>query len=312
MPGCQKQLFIDATETDDETLIGEMCHIVADKDNGPRGKSDLVSEKRDKYANLILLCRNHHREVDQQENSFSVDVLLEMKANHEAWVRSKLSSLDFEKQKNDELVSGYIDHWAKLAHLDEWENWNSHVFGGGQPHLRTDVHDDLVALRKWMLTRIWPTGYDELRSAFENFRLVLSDFVEVFGKHAVARGPGQLETEKFYKIDRWDEKLYAELFRQFDHHVDLVQDLMLELTRAANFMNEKVRKILIPTFQMESGYLTIMSGPHMDFSFRRQIILYSDKEIKKKVLYPGLDKFLVIRAKRDLHFGSGPFKPPVT
>ena len=306
MPGCRKQLFIDATETDDETLIGEMCHIVADSGDGPRGKSELTQEQRDKYGNLILLCRNHHREVDQQENKYTVDVLLEMKSSHEAWIRSRLSTLDIERQRNDEIVSGYIDEWAKLSHLDEWENWNSHVFGGGQPHLRTDVHDDLAKLRNWMLTRIWPSGYESLSGAFENFRRVLSDFLEVFGEHAVARGPDQLETEKFYKLQWHEEEVYQRLFHQFDHHVDLVQDLMLEMTRAGNFLCEEVRRSLIPNFNLESGYLTIMSGPHMDFTFRRQVILYSEGEKSEKIPYPGLDKFLTVRVDRDLHFGSGP------
>jgi hypothetical protein len=79
MPECRVQLVEDATDTDDEALIGEACHIVADSPDGPRGESDLTAEQRDKYGNLVLLCRNDHRIIDQQPEHFTVEVLHELK-----------------------------------------------------------------------------------------------------------------------------------------------------------------------------------------------------------------------------------------
>lgn len=61
---CRMELVMDASETDDEAVVGEACHIVAQKEDGPRGQSPLTQEQRDKYANLILLCNVHHKQVD--------------------------------------------------------------------------------------------------------------------------------------------------------------------------------------------------------------------------------------------------------
>lgn len=44
----------------------------------------------DSYDNLILLCKTHHKLVDEQTNKFSVERLREIKAAHEQWVRETL------------------------------------------------------------------------------------------------------------------------------------------------------------------------------------------------------------------------------
>jgi tetratricopeptide (TPR) repeat protein len=81
---------MDASQTDDESLVGEACHIVAQSPTGPRGDPSLTPEQLDHYDNLILLCRNHHKLVDDQWNTYTVQRLLEMKAAHEKWVRERL------------------------------------------------------------------------------------------------------------------------------------------------------------------------------------------------------------------------------
>jgi len=70
-PDCRKLLFMNASETDDESLIGEECHIIARKSSGPRGKSLLTAKERDDYNNLILICRVHHKQVDDQRNTYT-------------------------------------------------------------------------------------------------------------------------------------------------------------------------------------------------------------------------------------------------
>jgi hypothetical protein len=88
---CRQELVNQTINHDGEAIIGEECHIVAREINGPRGDSPLPIDERDKPANLILLCRNHHKEVDDQPESFTVEFLKEIKLEHENWVRNKLS-----------------------------------------------------------------------------------------------------------------------------------------------------------------------------------------------------------------------------
>ncbi|MBY5958222.1 HNH endonuclease [Membranicola marinus] len=62
---CRTELFAKKFKSDEEN-IGEECHIISSKQNGPRHHPNL-----DDYDNLILLCRNHHKEIDEISETFS-------------------------------------------------------------------------------------------------------------------------------------------------------------------------------------------------------------------------------------------------
>jgi hypothetical protein len=77
---CQEQLATDAMGDDDPSVFGEECHIVAQSPGGPR--ADEIADI-DGYDNLILLCRKHHKQVDDQRTHFTVERLKEIKREHE-------------------------------------------------------------------------------------------------------------------------------------------------------------------------------------------------------------------------------------
>lgn len=110
-PGCQIELVMDAGQTEDESVIGEECHIIAREAGGPRGKSSLSSQERDKYDNLILLCPSHHTLIDKQPNIYTVDMLRAFKVAHEQWVKETLNapkgniSSASESKKNEEEIA---------------------------------------------------------------------------------------------------------------------------------------------------------------------------------------------------------------
>lgn len=87
-PGCPKLLVQEGSVGDEPSVIGEMAHIVAEKREGPRGRHELSDEERNSHRNLVLLCRDHHKIVDDQPLTYSISVLREMKASHEARVKS--------------------------------------------------------------------------------------------------------------------------------------------------------------------------------------------------------------------------------
>ncbi len=82
---CKNELVIDATTQDNESVVADECHIVSSRPNGPRHDPSFPSEKIDSYDNLMLLCRTHHKMVDDQAATFTTDILRQMKANHEVW-----------------------------------------------------------------------------------------------------------------------------------------------------------------------------------------------------------------------------------
>ncbi|MGO6812894.1 hypothetical protein ACCS61_36060 [Rhizobium ruizarguesonis] len=306
MAECRKLLVIDETETDDPALIGEMAHMVAESIDGPRGDSPLTPEERDLYGNLLLLCRNHHREVDEQPGYWTVARLQQLKADHEAWVGSN-PNYDAQKVREDIIYAGYVDEWAKLCHLHRWREWSSMVLSSGQPGLEISVRDDLTHVVLWTLKRIWPGRYPELEGALQNFAVVARDFIGKFNEHCEKSraDDDELITKKFYQINEWNEERYNRLFDRYEFHVDLVEDLMLELTRAANHVCDKIRQNLLHSYGLEEGRLSVMSGPHSDMSWRETVLQYSDAEKAAHFPYPGLEAFLTERADRDMYFGRG-------
>lgn len=310
-PDCQMELVIDASETDDESLIGDVCHIVATEQNGPRGNSLLTSDQRDKYDNLILLCKVHHKLIDDQFNEYTVEKLKQIKIAHEKWVRELLTGYDAAKQKDDEYYASLIEEWSERAEINNWIDWSSYILTS-QPRMYADIDKKLEELRYWLLSRVWARRYPDLEAAFENFRRVLSDFHIEFRRHArpVGKEKEILLTDTFYKIKEWDEKRYNYLLKSYEFHVNLVEDLMLELTRAANYLCDKVRQLIFPSFRLKEGLLLVESGPYVDkgLVYRMLRVEYRGAE-RVKYPYPGLEKFKMERKKRDLNFDEGT-EPP--
>lgn len=290
---------MDPTETDDPSVVGEACHIVAKSEAGPRGVSTLSNEARDFYANLILLCNVHHKVVDDQPGEYTVEVLRDLKSEHEKWVRETLAS-DPRKQYDDEYYAEMIDQWATRSHLAEWDNVMSGMLQSDQPRIRTEVIDQLSSLGPWLLSRVWPGRYPELEQAVQNFRLVCQDLCNVFLSHAEDLWGDHKQTEKFYKIDDWNPDLYQRLAIEYDWHVHVVYDLTCELTRAANLVSDMVRRHLLPTFMLREGVALITTGPDMLLRYRTMRLEYRDSQ-----RYSGLDAFMKERAERDVYFGVG-------
>lgn len=88
---CRLEIIASATELDDEAVVGDECHIVSSQKNGPRYDAAFPAEAIDSYDNLLLLCKVHHKQVDDQADTYRVDVLELIKKNHERWVAEKLS-----------------------------------------------------------------------------------------------------------------------------------------------------------------------------------------------------------------------------
>jgi hypothetical protein len=81
---------MDATPQDNESVVGEECHIISSKSNGPRYNPEFRIDEIDSYSNLILLCRIHHKIIDDQPETFTADILRQLRANHERYVKETL------------------------------------------------------------------------------------------------------------------------------------------------------------------------------------------------------------------------------
>lgn len=181
--------------------------------------------------------------------------------------------------------------------------------GSDSPTMTAARNDALLELRSWLFNRIWPGRYPELEAAMRNFSRVLADFQETFLQYAKPQGnKGELlQTEKFYQIPEWDPPRYDLLVCRFDKHVDLLQNLMLELTRAANYICDYVRKYIELTFRHNEGVLLVESGPYAILSpIGLSSILHRAEyraEERTEAPYPGLEQFKTVSLCRDYCFG---------
>ena len=132
---------------------------------------------------------------------------------------------------------------------------------------------------------------------------MLQDFLGVFHRHT-EKHRHWFVTVKFYKARGEERDLYNKLGEAYDFHVDLVEDLMLELTRAANYICERIRQFIDPTFRLKEGVILVESGPTSTLSYNLFRPRYHGGERTLRP-YPGLEDFKIARKKRDVHFGIG-------
>jgi hypothetical protein len=88
MFGCEAHLVIG------QTVVAEICHIRARRKNGPRYDPKLTAAQKDSFGNLLLLCPTDHTLIDKDEDTYSSDVLEDMKKNHEHGFVADLSIED--------------------------------------------------------------------------------------------------------------------------------------------------------------------------------------------------------------------------
>jgi hypothetical protein len=94
-------------------VVGDEAHIVARSPDGPRG-GQLDPAALDEYDNLILVCKTHHKVVDDQHETFTADFLRTLKRVHEQWVRDRLE----ETSDSHTVVRRLSDGRAVWALLD--------------------------------------------------------------------------------------------------------------------------------------------------------------------------------------------------
>lgn len=91
-PGCGQWLVEEASAADRPAVIGQMAHIVAHSDRGPRANTSYPSTRRNLAENLILLCPTHHVLVDAQDSTYTVDELRRWKESQKRLVREALGA----------------------------------------------------------------------------------------------------------------------------------------------------------------------------------------------------------------------------
>lgn len=73
-PGCQNPIVEESG-----TITGQIAHICAASENGPRYDSHQSDDERHGFGNLLLLCGRHHTIIDSEVSRHSIAFLQEIK-----------------------------------------------------------------------------------------------------------------------------------------------------------------------------------------------------------------------------------------
>ena len=79
--GCNEPLWRNNLTLSDGNF-GEVAHIIAASEDGPRGSADSADSRID-YSNLMLLCPQCHIEIDRNPDKYSSELLRQWKQAHE-------------------------------------------------------------------------------------------------------------------------------------------------------------------------------------------------------------------------------------
>ena len=81
-----------------EFHVGEIAHIHAKSDGGPRAKPELGIKDRQSRENLILLCPTCHTKVDKCPDQYPASLLREWKRNHRSSISEAIGIRKFIKK----------------------------------------------------------------------------------------------------------------------------------------------------------------------------------------------------------------------
>lgn len=130
-------------------IVGDECHIVSSVSGGPRHDPEFPREKLNNHANLLLLCKIHHKLIDDQHSEYTASRLAKIKASHEKWVSEQLDSSRSRTQpvrvrrvaKNTPAFLRRIRSGKELLNIVT----NACAFAPHYDELRNEAEDELVA-----------------------------------------------------------------------------------------------------------------------------------------------------------------------
>ena len=252
MPDCREQLVAEA-EADKKSrpvLIGENCHIVAEKPGGPRGQSPFTELERNQYSNLILLCRNHHAVIDKLPQQWPVERLHKIKAEHELWIEAQLKGNQLSQA--EEWYTTLVEKATEDLRLEAWDRISDHAIRG---MLSNRFVEGCGEFGTTVFRAVWPNEKLELKEVIVNLEERVNAYIKHFVSLAHLRDDGTWVEDKSWKREwRSDYHEYADRSREWEQKsINLLSNVVVALNEFA----DAVRQLLIPDYLIFQGKFTL-------------------------------------------------------
>lgn len=123
-----------------DVIVGDEAHVRSKSPDGPRHDPEYPDAKVDSYANLILLCKAHHKLIDDNADVFLAQQVEDLKRRHEERVAIALGNNDDSRWVVEPELA-WIVNGTEFAVLVS----NASAFVTSHVHPRDRVEADLVA-----------------------------------------------------------------------------------------------------------------------------------------------------------------------
>jgi hypothetical protein len=277
---CKIKVSEEKKTSNEAFPFGEQAHIVAEEEDGPRGKSCLTLQQRNSYPNLILLCPTCHTKVDKAPDEYPVELLHQFKSEHELWFeKNRVNAADKSKQAQDYIYAEIIDAATNLCMFEEWEKWTSHTLSTS-PAWHEEWAEKIEEYRRRIIRVVWPGRIKELEDALTTLSINLSLALKVFTKHCERSEDGWLREIQFYRLATDGQQQYDRLLKEYEDWLDEHEELMFEATKSANWVADVVRSEINPMFFVSPGKFIVTYGPSSMLRFITSVPEYSKAERK--------------------------------
>lgn len=230
---------------DSQHTIGEVCHIVAKENGGPRANPLMSNEEKDSYDNLIILCPNHHTLIDSDTATYTVERLKKIKFDHET-----LNAYELKPYHEQ-----FIIEWDKLCNGREWEIFTSNFLYSTAYHISSyhyKLVNDFISFYRRRPNYFQIFSLDE---AFASYTNALCDFISIFNQHYDNYGNDGFRFRKFYHDYNYPER--DEVFKRYDKMTTDLANLIVEMTRNVNLIIDRIEYNIIPKYSKTHGYVCL-------------------------------------------------------
>ncbi len=86
---CRKPL-IRETGSKKSSLVGEVAHIIGETKKAARGSNPMPLDERNEPENLLLLCREDHKIIDDDELLYTAAKVHEIREEYLRWLAEQL------------------------------------------------------------------------------------------------------------------------------------------------------------------------------------------------------------------------------
>jgi hypothetical protein len=86
-----KELLIEDDDSIGRSLVGEVAHKAGERPDAARYDASMTDEERNDPENLMLLCRKHHKIIDDNELIYTLEKLSTIRADYLSWLAQQLA-----------------------------------------------------------------------------------------------------------------------------------------------------------------------------------------------------------------------------